>query len=119
MVVDRMLRESISEMATIDGLRDTYRTRGGRTLLEQGIRLAEEGKTHVLNFGGTTRLHGTFMANGGARFECLPLSLTRFRYDRTRRCGDWCESAPFPPFPSAICNGRPVVSRLGRGPNSG
>ena len=42
MVVDREIRELISQGAGPDGIRDCYRRAGGKTLLEQGIRLAEK-----------------------------------------------------------------------------
>ena len=47
MVIDRELRELITEDADIDTIRDCYRRNGGRTLLEEGIRLAEEERTSL------------------------------------------------------------------------
>ncbi len=47
MVIDRELRELINEDADIDAIRDCYRRTGGRTLLEEGIRLAEEERTSL------------------------------------------------------------------------
>ena len=47
MVIDRDLRSQISAMATVDEIRDTFRKSGGRTLLEQGVRLAEQEKTSL------------------------------------------------------------------------
>jgi type IV pilus assembly protein PilB len=42
MVVDRELRELVGRGAGSDDIRDCYRRAGGKTLLEQGIRLAEK-----------------------------------------------------------------------------
>ncbi len=42
MVVDREIRENIAASADTDAIRDSYRSAGGKTLLEQGIRLAEK-----------------------------------------------------------------------------
>ncbi|MEX2317161.1 MAG: ATPase, T2SS/T4P/T4SS family [Pirellulales bacterium] len=47
MVVDRELRERISAGAGTDDIRDSYRRAGGKTLLEQGIRLAEKEQTSL------------------------------------------------------------------------
>jgi type IV pilus assembly protein PilB len=47
MVVDRELRELISARANTDDIRDCYRRSGGKTLLEQGIRLAEKEQTSL------------------------------------------------------------------------
>lgn len=47
MVVDRELRERIAAGATVDEIRDCYRRGGGSTLLEQGIRLAEQEQTSL------------------------------------------------------------------------
>jgi type II secretory ATPase GspE/PulE/Tfp pilus assembly ATPase PilB-like protein len=47
MVVDREMRELISKNAGTDEVRDCYRRAGGRTLLEQGIRLAEKEQTSL------------------------------------------------------------------------
>jgi type IV pilus assembly protein PilB len=47
MVVDRVIRELISRRAGTDELRDAYRQSGGKTLLEQGIRLAEKEQTSL------------------------------------------------------------------------
>ena len=47
MVVDRELRERIASRANTDEIRDCYRRAGGRTLLEQGIRLAEKEQTSL------------------------------------------------------------------------
>jgi type II secretory ATPase GspE/PulE/Tfp pilus assembly ATPase PilB-like protein len=47
MVVDRELRERISAGAGTDDIRDCYRRSGGKTLLEQGIRLAEKEQTSL------------------------------------------------------------------------
>jgi type IV pilus assembly protein PilB len=42
MIVDREIREQIAAAANADAIRDCYRSKGGRTLLDQGIRLAEK-----------------------------------------------------------------------------
>ncbi|MBN1852755.1 MAG: Flp pilus assembly complex ATPase component TadA [Pirellulales bacterium] len=47
MSIDRELREMIATGATIDQIRDVYRGKGGETLLEQGILLAEQEKTSL------------------------------------------------------------------------
>jgi type IV pilus assembly protein PilB len=47
MVVDRELRERIAAGASTDEIRDCYRRAGGKTLLEQGIRLAEKELTSL------------------------------------------------------------------------
>jgi type IV pilus assembly protein PilB len=47
MVVDRELRELIAARASTDDIRDCYRRAGGKTLLEQGIRLAEKEQTSL------------------------------------------------------------------------
>jgi type II secretory ATPase GspE/PulE/Tfp pilus assembly ATPase PilB-like protein len=47
MPVDREIRELISRRASTDEIRDCYRRHGGRTLLEQGIRLAEKESTSL------------------------------------------------------------------------
>jgi type IV pilus assembly protein PilB len=47
MVVDRELRSLVSKNAGTDEIRDCYRRAGGRTLLEQGIRLAEKEMTSL------------------------------------------------------------------------
>jgi type IV pilus assembly protein PilB len=47
MVVDRELRELIARGAGTDGIRDCYQRSGGKTLLEQGIRLAEKEQTSL------------------------------------------------------------------------
>jgi type IV pilus assembly protein PilB len=47
MVVDRELRELIAGRANTDEIRDCYRRSGGKTLLEQGIRLAEKEQTSL------------------------------------------------------------------------
>jgi type IV pilus assembly protein PilB len=47
MVVDREMRELISKNSGTDEIRDCYRRAGGRTLLEQGIRLAEKEQTSL------------------------------------------------------------------------
>jgi type II secretory ATPase GspE/PulE/Tfp pilus assembly ATPase PilB-like protein len=45
--VDREIRELISSRASTDEIRDCYRRNGGKTLLEQGIRLAEKEQTSL------------------------------------------------------------------------
>jgi type IV pilus assembly protein PilB len=47
MVVDREIRELISSGRGSDEIRDCYRSAGGKTLLEQGIRLAEKEQTSL------------------------------------------------------------------------
>jgi type IV pilus assembly protein PilB len=47
MVVDREMRELIAASANTDDVRDCYRRAGGKTLLEQGIRLAEKEQTSL------------------------------------------------------------------------
>jgi type IV pilus assembly protein PilB len=47
MVVDREMRELISRGRGTDDIRDCYRRSGGKTLLEQGIRLAEKEQTSL------------------------------------------------------------------------
>jgi type IV pilus assembly protein PilB len=47
MSVDREMRELISKHAGTDEIRDCYRRAGGKTLLEQGIRLAEKEQTSL------------------------------------------------------------------------
>ena len=47
MVVDREIRELISRASGTDQIRDCYRSAGGRTLLDQGIRLAEKEQTSL------------------------------------------------------------------------
>jgi type II secretory ATPase GspE/PulE/Tfp pilus assembly ATPase PilB-like protein len=47
MVVDRELRERIAAGAGTDDIRDCYQRGGGKTLLEQGIRLAEKEQTSL------------------------------------------------------------------------
>lgn len=47
MVVDREMRGLIAAGAHTDEVRDCYRRAGGRTLLEQGIRLAEKEQTSL------------------------------------------------------------------------
>ena len=47
MSVERDIRAMITEGASLDALRDCHRRLGGRTLLEEGIRLAEEEKTSL------------------------------------------------------------------------
>jgi type IV pilus assembly protein PilB len=47
MSVDRELRELIAARAGTDAIRDHYRRAGGKTLLEQGIRLAEKEQTSL------------------------------------------------------------------------
>jgi type II secretory ATPase GspE/PulE/Tfp pilus assembly ATPase PilB-like protein len=47
MVVDREMRELIARRANTDDIRDCYRRAGGKTLLEQGIRLAEKEQTSL------------------------------------------------------------------------
>ena len=42
MVVDREMRELVAARANTDDIRDCYRRAGGKTLLDQGIRLAEK-----------------------------------------------------------------------------
>jgi len=44
MVVDREIRELIGRGSGTDEIRDCYRRAGGKTLLEQGIRLAEKNR---------------------------------------------------------------------------
>jgi type IV pilus assembly protein PilB len=47
MVVDREIRELIGRGSGTDEIRDCYRRAGGKTLLEQGIRLAEKEQTSL------------------------------------------------------------------------
>jgi type IV pilus assembly protein PilB len=47
MAVTREIRSKISHLASVDEIRDAYRASGGRTLLEQGIILAEQEKTSL------------------------------------------------------------------------
>jgi type IV pilus assembly protein PilB len=47
MPVDREIRELISGRGSTDEIRDCYRRNGGKTLLEQGIRLAEKEQTSL------------------------------------------------------------------------
>jgi type IV pilus assembly protein PilB len=47
MVVDRAIRELIGRGSGTDEIRDCYRRAGGKTLLEQGIRLAEKEQTSL------------------------------------------------------------------------
>jgi type IV pilus assembly protein PilB len=47
MTVDREIRELIARHASTDDIRDCYRRAGGKTLLEQGIRLAEKEQTSL------------------------------------------------------------------------
>lgn len=47
MTVDREIRELIAKHASTDEIRDCYRRAGGKTLLEQGIRLAEKEQTSL------------------------------------------------------------------------
>ncbi len=47
MVVDRELRALISAGAGTDEIRDCYQSSGGKTLLEQGVRLAEKEHTSL------------------------------------------------------------------------
>jgi type IV pilus assembly protein PilB len=47
MVVDREMRELVASRAGTDEIRDCYRRAGGKTLLEQGIRLAEKEQTSL------------------------------------------------------------------------
>jgi type II secretory ATPase GspE/PulE/Tfp pilus assembly ATPase PilB-like protein len=47
MPVDREIRALISARAGTDEIRDCYRRQGGKTLLEQGIRLAEKEQTSL------------------------------------------------------------------------
>jgi type IV pilus assembly protein PilB len=47
MVVDREIRELISGSSGTDDIRDCYRRAGGRTLLDQGVRLAEKEQTSL------------------------------------------------------------------------
>jgi type IV pilus assembly protein PilB len=47
MTIDREIRELISKASGTDEIRDCYRRAGGRTLLEQGIRLAEKELTSL------------------------------------------------------------------------
>jgi type IV pilus assembly protein PilB len=47
MVVDREIRGLIAQNAGSDAIRDCYRRAGGRTLLEQGVRLAEKELTSL------------------------------------------------------------------------
>src|SRR5262245_17060282 len=47
MVVDREIRELISHNGGSDEIRDCYRRAGGKTLLDQGIRLAEKEQTSL------------------------------------------------------------------------
>jgi type IV pilus assembly protein PilB len=47
MPVDREIRELIARRGGTDDIRDCYRRNGGKTLLEQGIRLAEKEQTSL------------------------------------------------------------------------
>ena len=47
MSVDREIRGLIANRASTDEIRDCYRRNGGKTLLEQGIRLAEKEQTSL------------------------------------------------------------------------
>jgi type IV pilus assembly protein PilB len=47
MVVDREMRALIASRSGTDDIRDRYRKNGGKTLLEQGIRLAEKEQTSL------------------------------------------------------------------------
>jgi type II secretory ATPase GspE/PulE/Tfp pilus assembly ATPase PilB-like protein len=47
MVVDRDIRELVARNSGSDEIRDCYRRAGGKTLLEQGIRLAEKEQTSL------------------------------------------------------------------------
>jgi type IV pilus assembly protein PilB len=47
MSVDREIRGLIANRASTDDIRDSYRRNGGKTLLEQGIRLAEKEQTSL------------------------------------------------------------------------
>jgi type IV pilus assembly protein PilB len=47
MIVDREIRELIGRGSGTDDIRDCYRRAGGKTLLEQGIRLAEKEQTSL------------------------------------------------------------------------
>ncbi len=47
MVVDREIREHIARGSGSDEIRDCYRRSGGKTLLDQGIRLAEREQTSL------------------------------------------------------------------------
>ena len=47
MVVDREMRELVAARSNTDDIRDCYRRAGGKTLLEQGIRLAEKEQTSL------------------------------------------------------------------------
>jgi type II secretory ATPase GspE/PulE/Tfp pilus assembly ATPase PilB-like protein len=47
MVVDRELRELIAKGAGTDQIRDCYQRSGGKTLLEQGVHLAEKEQTSL------------------------------------------------------------------------
>ncbi len=47
MVVERDIRERVAASADTDSIRDCYRRAGGKTLLEQGIRLAEKETTSL------------------------------------------------------------------------
>ncbi len=47
MVVDRDIRELVARGSGSDEIRDCYRRAGGKTLLEQGIRLAEKEQTSL------------------------------------------------------------------------
>jgi type II secretory ATPase GspE/PulE/Tfp pilus assembly ATPase PilB-like protein len=47
MVIDREIRALVSRGAGLDDIRDCYRRAGGKTLLEQGIRLAEKEQTSL------------------------------------------------------------------------
>jgi type IV pilus assembly protein PilB len=47
MTIDREIRSLISASAGTDEIRDCYRRAGGKTLLEQGIRLAEKEQTSL------------------------------------------------------------------------
>jgi type IV pilus assembly protein PilB len=47
MPIDREIRALIANRASTDDIRDCYRRNGGKTLLEQGIRLAEKEQTSL------------------------------------------------------------------------
>lgn len=47
MTIERELRNQISLGVSLDTIRDSYRASGGRTLLEEGIRLAEQEMTSI------------------------------------------------------------------------
>jgi type II secretory ATPase GspE/PulE/Tfp pilus assembly ATPase PilB-like protein len=47
MVADREIRTLIGQGASSDEIRDCYRRAGGKTLLDQGVRLAEKELTSL------------------------------------------------------------------------